>query len=98
MSSETRDKLDARKFAHITKVVLMTLFAGYAASRCEERLIKDSILDFFGQYARHHNFLFILKYTYGSLSSLMFYLLVFHKYDKKAQHKELEHRNRAVGR
>lgn len=98
MPPETRDKLDVRKCAHIAKVVLMTLFAGYAASRCEELLIKDNMYDTFGKYTWYHDFLLILKYTYGSLSSLMFYLLVFHKYNRETQNEDLEHRSRAAGR
>ena len=85
MSSQTRNKLDVRKFAQGTKIILMTLFAGYAASKCADSLLKDTTIGAISHYRWYHNFLFILKYTYGMISSLGFYMLIFHKYDKNTQ-------------
>lgn len=60
----------------------MTLFVGYAASKCEESLMMDNMFGIFGQYNWYHTFLFTLKYTYGTMSALVFYFLIFHKYKK----------------
>jgi hypothetical protein len=85
MSSETQNKPDVRKLVHLTKIILMTLFVGYAASHCEGLVIGDNMFGMFGKYSWYENFLFTLKCTYGTFSSIVFYFLVFYKTPKEAR-------------
>ena len=49
-------KFDVKRVLCMAKVIALTLFAGYAATKSEWRMIKDSVFDKFGQYNWYYEF------------------------------------------
>jgi len=85
MLTAIRARFDAKQCAYIAKIILMTLFAGYAAAHSAGVIIKESMLGNIDQYYWHIKYLYIFKIIYGVASGGIFYLLMFHKYNRNSR-------------
>jgi len=78
-------KFDAKQFAHTAKIILMTLFTGYAAAHSAGAIIKNSMLENIHQYYWYMEFLLFFKIIYGVASGGIFYIFILHKNSRNSR-------------